>query len=237
MNEAIALANMVQRFEEKGITKLFPRKPSLISKIFSRITGKKPKSDKISDSIVSDSENIKIEKEESATPQTTPMATAAGTIVIESPSSETAPEGDKLLSSNDLVKKSSYGLTVNNAGSSDEGSMSEDEIESALAAQKPIAAVDKIKEVDFMTENTKKFIGATQQKHVLKYYSNPFSIQTRNEMGKLTEMFLGPIGKFIFYLVVVIYLFGDLRLSKLISFFDAFFFNIKKIFFFEITKK
>lgn len=48
--------------------------------------------------------------------------------------------------------------------------------------------------------------------YLREYNENYFSIRKRIELGKLAEMFLGPVGKFLFYLVLVVYLYGDLAI-------------------------
>jgi len=48
--------------------------------------------------------------------------------------------------------------------------------------------------------------------YLREYHDNAFSIGKRIELGKLAEMFLGPVGKFLFYFVLVIYLYGDLAI-------------------------
>lgn len=189
MNEAIASANFVQRMEEKGVAKIFPQKPSFIStqinRIISKITGKKfPKPKKHIENSVSDSENTKIETESNRIP---------------SPDFET-PSGEmsKLIPQNEYDSKEQEGIV---------NASSEDNIESMTNESRLL----RLKQVDFMTDDTKKFLGKrSTEKHIYEYYTNPFSVQKRNEMGKLTEIFLGPIGKYIFYFIVVVYLFGDL---------------------------
>lgn len=46
----------------------------------------------------------------------------------------------------------------------------------------------------------------------LSYYQNPFAIDLRTEIGLLSSQFLGPVGKYVFYFIIWIYLFGDLAI-------------------------
>jgi hypothetical protein len=45
-----------------------------------------------------------------------------------------------------------------------------------------------------------------------EYFTNPYAITTRTELGLMAEQFLGPIGKYIFFVFMIIYLFGDLAI-------------------------
>ncbi|KAF0972367.1 hypothetical protein FDP41_009270 [Naegleria fowleri] len=47
---------------------------------------------------------------------------------------------------------------------------------------------------------------------LISYATNPFSILERTEIGKMTEQFLGIVGKSIFYIIIIVYLFGDLAI-------------------------
>ncbi|KAL9642181.1 hypothetical protein ABK040_007184 [Willaertia magna] len=62
-------------------------------------------------------------------------------------------------------------------------------------------------------ENKKKKKKKKKKKvdpEVVEYQADPFSILERTEIGKMTEQFLGIIGKILFYITLIIYLFGDL---------------------------
>ncbi|KAL0481535.1 hypothetical protein AKO1_012338 [Acrasis kona] len=43
----------------------------------------------------------------------------------------------------------------------------------------------------------------------VEYEMNPYAITIRTELGLMAEQFLGPVGKALFYIVVIFYLFGD----------------------------
>jgi len=80
----------------------------------------------------------------------------------------------------------------------------------AVLEQSPIVAAPKKKRRRNNRKSQKKVEEYSPEE--LSYYQNPFAIDTRTEIGLLSSQFLGPVGKYMFYFIIWIYLFGDLAI-------------------------